>query len=138
MAVLPKVVHTSCANVHKLGTIALRFNIKCCLRFCIVDQIVGPAAKFWGVVLAAGSHAQTRAPGKSGSKIDRRESHHQDWRSVDEEAGNNIFASSCPTAIWRAWVNVRAVERPPYTYSLYSLYTAFIPASICSACRQPI
>ena len=63
-----------------------------------MDQIVGLAAKFWGVVLAAGSHAETRAPGKRGGKIDRTESHHQDWRSVDEEAGN-ITTSLHPTAL---------------------------------------
>ena len=99
VAVLPKrCAHKLCKCGHKLGSIALRFNIKCCLGFCIVDQIVGRAAKFWGVVLAAGSHAETRAPGKSGSKIDRTESHHQDWRSVDEEAGN-ITTSLHPTAL---------------------------------------
>ena len=60
MAVLPKVVHTSCANV---GTtqIALRFNInRCLLRFCIVDQIVGPAAESFGVFVVLGTGVPTR------------------------------------------------------------------------------
>ena len=58
MAVLPKVVHTSCANV---GTtqIALRFNIKR-IRFCIVDQIVGPAAESFGVFVVLGTGVPTR------------------------------------------------------------------------------
>ena len=45
---------------HKLCTIALRFNIKRWLRFCIVDQIVGPAAESFGVFVVLGTGVPTR------------------------------------------------------------------------------
>ena len=88
----------SCA--HKLAANRaqlLRFNIKCCIRFwirfCIAHRgsDCPSGGKVLGCCVARCSHAQTRAPGKSRSKIDRTESHHQDWRDGDEEGGNNIY-----------------------------------------------
>ena len=62
MAVLPKrCAHKLCKCGHKLGSIALRFNInRCWLRFCIVDQIVGPAAESFGVFVVLGTGVPTR------------------------------------------------------------------------------
>ena len=88
----------SCA--HKLAANCaqlLRFNIKCCImfwiRFCIGHRgsDCGSGGKVLGCCVAGCSHAQTTAPGKSRSKIDRTESHHQDWRQQYLS-----FASSCP------------------------------------------
>ena len=78
----------TCFFLPALTVLCTQVGVKLCtitLSFCrsrIVDQIVGLTAKFWVVLCwrRGGSHAQTRAPGKSGSKIDRTQSHHQDWR----------------------------------------------------------
>ena len=142
----------SCA--HKLAANCaqlLRFNIKCCIRFwirfCIAHRgsDCPSGGKVLGCCVGRCSHAQTRAPGKSRSKIDRTESHHQDWRDGDEEGGNNIYplhppALECLAMVWGKCQ--QSIQGPVYSglyiYRLYSLYTACIPASICPACRQPI
>ena len=148
MAVLPKVVHTSCANVGRTQLLSDLTSTAACSDFASWIRLWVRQRKVLGCLLCW-AQGFPRADKSSWEEWQRdRQKRVTPSRlaicgSVDHgEAGNTIFAScSCPRMQWRAWVNVSGLYSGLHiniTYSLYSLYTACVPASICSACRQLI